>query len=69
MNDRIPKMNFGGRKVEYGGDAEDDEAERLEVRKGSPLKIMISPNEEGRRSETCVESRKWPIIWTMNKLA
>ena len=33
---------------------------------GSPLKVVICSNEERRGSETCVESREWPIIWTMD---
>ena len=32
MNDRIPKMNLGGREVENGGDAEGDEAKGLKMR-------------------------------------
>ena len=32
VNDRIPKVNFGRREVEYGGDAEGNETEGLKVR-------------------------------------
>ena len=32
VNNRIPKVNFRRREVEYGGDAEGDETEWLKVR-------------------------------------
>ena len=66
MNYRIPKMNFGRREVENWGNTECDETKGLEMGKRPPLKIVICANEERRGGETCVESRKWPIIWTMD---
>ena len=32
VNDRIPKMNFGGREVKNGRNAEGDETKGLEMR-------------------------------------
>ena len=32
VNDRVPKMNFRGSEIKYGGDAKGDEAKGLEVR-------------------------------------
>ena len=62
VNDRVTKVNFGGRKVKDRGDTESDETEGLEVRKRSPLEIMICTNEKGRRGKTSVKGREGPII-------
>ena len=69
MSDGIPKVNFGRREIKNRGDAECKETKGLEVREGSPLKVVIGADEERRRGKTCVESRKWPVIWTVHKLA
>ena len=59
-------MNFGRREVKYGGNAEGDEAEGLEMRERSPLKVVIYTNEKRRGSESGIEGREGSIIWTMN---
>ena len=41
MYNGVPKVDFGGGKIKYGGDAEGEEAEGLKVREGSLLKIVI----------------------------
>ena len=66
MDNGIPKVNLRRGEVENGGDAEGNEAKGLEVREGSPLKVMISADEERGGSKPCVKSRKGPIVWTVH---
>ena len=69
VNYRVPKMNFGRREIKNWGNTEGYQAEGLEMREGSLLKVMICTDEERGRGEPCVEGREWPIVWTMYELA
>ena len=66
MDYGVSKVNFGRREIKDRGDTEGDEAKGLEMREGSPLKIMICADEEREGGETCVKSREWPIVWTVH---